>query len=56
MVQAVVPEGDEPRTGEPAWLTPQSARALVYRRADGILVANPKQQPAAAERTEPVKA
>ncbi len=56
MVQAVVPEGDEPRVGEPAWLTPQNARALVYRRADGILVANPKQQPAAAERTEPVTA
>jgi len=56
MVQAVVPEGDEPRVGEPAWLTPQRARALVYRRADGILVANPQQQPAAAERNEPVKA
>ncbi len=56
MVQAVVPEGDEPRVGEPAWLTPQSDRALVYRRADGILVANPRQQPASAERTEPVKA
>ncbi len=56
MVQAVVPEGDEPRVGEPAWLTPQSARALVYRRADGILAANPKQQPAAAERTEPATA
>ena len=56
MVQAVVPEGDEPRVGEPAWLTPQNARALVYRRADGILVANPTQEPAAAERTEPVTA
>ena len=56
MVQAVVPEGEEPRAGEPAWLTPQNARALVYRSADGILVANPEQQPAAAERTEPVTA
>ena len=56
MVQAVVPEGEEPRVGEPAWLTPQNARALVYRRDDGILVANPKEQPAATERAEPVKA
>jgi len=56
MVQAVVPEGDEPRVGEPAWLRPQNARALVYRRDDGILVANPKEQPAATERAEPVKA
>ena len=56
MVQAVVPEGEEPRVGEPAWLTPQNARALVYRRDEGILVANPKEQPAATERAEPVKA
>jgi len=54
MVQAVVPEGDEPRAGEPAWLTPQSARALVYRRADGILVASDLDS--RAERIEPVKA
>lgn len=54
MVQAVVPEGDEPRAGEPAWLTPQSARALVYRRADGILVASDLDS--RAERVEPVKA
>ena len=56
MVQAVVPEGEEPRAGEPAWLTPQNARALVYRSTDGILVANPEQQPAAGYRTEPAKA
>jgi multiple sugar transport system ATP-binding protein len=55
MVQAVVPEGDEPRVGEPAWLTPQNARALVYRRADGILVASQQDSPA-GERTEPVTA
>jgi multiple sugar transport system ATP-binding protein len=56
MVQAVVPEGEEPRVGEPAWLTPQNARALVYRRDDGVLVANPKQQqePAAGTLAEPV--
>ncbi|HEY8621491.1 MAG TPA: ABC transporter ATP-binding protein [Dermatophilaceae bacterium] len=55
MVQAVVPEGEEPRAGEPAWLTPQSARALVYRRADGILVARDHESPA-AERTDSVRA
>ncbi|MBE3074773.1 MAG: ABC transporter ATP-binding protein [Actinobacteria bacterium] len=55
MVQAVVPEGEEPRAGEPVWLTPQNARALVYRRADGILVANDNESPA-ADRTEPVTA
>jgi len=56
MVQAVVPEGEEPRVGAPAWLTAQNARALVYRRDDGILVAKPTQEPAAAERTEPATA
>ena len=55
MVQAVVPEGDEPRAGKPAWLTPQNARALVYRRADGILVA-PDQESPNDRRTEPVRA
>ena len=55
MVQAVVPEGEEPRAGEPAWLTPQSARALVYRRADGILVARDHESPG-AERTDSVRA
>ena len=53
-VQAVVPEGEEPRAGEPVWLTPQNARALVYRRADGILVAS--QETPAAEPAEPVTA
>jgi multiple sugar transport system ATP-binding protein len=46
MVQAVVPEGDEPSAGQRAWLTPQNARALVYRRADGILVAGDHHSPA----------
>jgi len=55
MVQAVVPEGDEPRVGGPAWLTPQNARALVYRSSDGVLVASEHESPA-AERTEPVTA
>ena len=55
MVQAVVPEGEEPRAGEPAWLTPQNARALVYRSADGILVARDHESPA-AERTDSVRA
>jgi multiple sugar transport system ATP-binding protein len=55
MVQAVVPEGEEPRVGAPAWLTPQNARALVYRSADGLLVANEPESPA-AERTVPVTA
>jgi multiple sugar transport system ATP-binding protein len=55
MVQAVVPEGEEPPVGEPAWLAPQNARALVYRREDGVLVANPKQQPAAPERIERIE-
>ena len=54
-VQAVVPEGEEPRVGAPVWLTPQNARALVYRRSDQSLVANPRQQPAAS-RGEPVTA
>ncbi len=39
IVQAVVPEGEEPGIGQPAWLTPQNGRALVYRQADGLLVA-----------------
>jgi multiple sugar transport system ATP-binding protein len=54
-VQAVVPEGEEPRVGAPVWLTPQNARALVYRRSDQSLVANPRQQPADT-RGEPVTA
>ncbi len=53
MVQAVVPEGDEPRVGELSWVTPQCSRALVYRRADGLLVASDAGSPA-DERTEPV--
>ena len=58
MIQAVVPEGEEPAIGAAVWVTPQPTRALVYRQADGLLVANPKQQPAAAthERTAPVTA
>jgi multiple sugar transport system ATP-binding protein len=59
MVQAVVPEGEEPRVGERVWIRPQNTRALVYRGPDGMLVANPlqqQQQPAADPRTEPVTA
>jgi len=55
IVQAVVPEGEEPAIGGPAWVTPQHHRALVYRRADGLLIAN-DEQPAARERTDSVKA
>jgi multiple sugar transport system ATP-binding protein len=50
MVQAVVPEGEEPPVGEAAWLTPQNARALVYRREDGVLATGSP----AGERAEPV--
>jgi multiple sugar transport system ATP-binding protein len=39
LVKAVVPEGKEPRIGKPVWVTPQHSRALVYRLADGLLVA-----------------
>ena len=53
VVQAVVPEGEEPRIGEPAWVTPQHSRALVYRLADGLLVASNK-EPSADERVESV--
>ena len=56
MVQAVVPQGEEPRVGERVWIRPQNSRALVYRGPDGMLVANPRQQPAADPRTEPVTA
>ena len=52
-VQAVVPDGQEPRVGELSWVTPQSSRALVYRRADGLLVASDAGSPA-DDRTEPV--
>jgi multiple sugar transport system ATP-binding protein len=38
VVQAVVPEGEEPAVGDPAWVAPQPARALVYRVSDGKLV------------------
>jgi len=54
IVQAVVAEGEEPRIGEPAWVRPQHARALVYRRTDGLLVANNKES-ATDARTESVK-
>ena len=53
IVQAVVPQGDEPRIGEQTWVTPQHSRALVYRRADGLLVARGK-LPAADPPAEPV--
>ena len=58
MVQAVVPEGEEPRVGERVWIRPQNTRALVYCGPDGMLVANPRQQPQPAvdPRTEPVTA
>ncbi len=55
VVQAVVPDGDEPQIGERVWVTPQHARALVYRRADGLLVARNK-EPVADSRTEPATA
>jgi len=55
MVQAVVPEGEEPPVGEPAWLTPQNARALVYRGSDGLLIASDN-VPSAPGRTDPVTA
>jgi len=54
-VQAVVPEGEEPDAGAAVWLTPQHSRTLVYRQADGILVANDHESPA-DERTETVTA
>ena len=59
IVQAVVPQGEEPGIGEPAWVTPQHARALVYRKADGLLVANDREigrsvGSAADPQTEPV--
>jgi multiple sugar transport system ATP-binding protein len=61
IVQAVVPQGDEPGIGKPAWVTPQPARALVYRKADGLLVAKNTENgrrvgSAAGSRTEPVRA
>ena len=55
MVQAVVPEGEEPPVGEPAWLTPQNARALVYRGSDGLLIASDNVS-SAPGRTDPVTA
>jgi len=55
MVQAVVPEGEEPPVGEPAWLTPQNARALVYRASDGLLIASDNVS-SAPGRTDPVTA
>jgi len=53
IVQAVVPEGEEPQVGQPAWVSPQHARALVYRKADGLLVATTK-EPAAQAPTDSV--
>jgi multiple sugar transport system ATP-binding protein len=53
IVQAVVPQGDEPGIGELTWVTPQRSRALVYRRSDGLLVARRK-QPSADLPAEPV--
>ena len=38
IVQAVVPQGEEPPIGARTWVTPQQARALVYRQGDGLLV------------------
>jgi multiple sugar transport system ATP-binding protein len=59
IVQAVVPEGEEPRIGEPAWVRPQHSRALVYRQSDGLLVATNKEsgrnvEAAADPQTDPV--
>ncbi|MEZ0071044.1 ABC transporter ATP-binding protein [Planotetraspora sp. GP83] len=31
LIQVVVPEGDEPGLGTPAWVTPRPGRALLYR-------------------------
>jgi len=55
IVKAVVPEGEEPRIGESAWMTPQHHRALVYRQADGLLVARNRES-ANDTRTESVTA
>jgi len=55
IVKAVVPEGEEPRIGEPAWMTPQHHRALVYRQVDGLLVARNRES-ANDTRTESVTA
>ena len=59
IVQAVVPQGEEPPIGARTWVTPQHARALVYRQADGLLVSPSKEiedrlQPAAGPLSEPV--
>jgi multiple sugar transport system ATP-binding protein len=55
IVKAVVPEGEEPRIGEQAWMTPQHHRALVYRQVDGLLVARNRES-ADDTRTESVTA
>jgi multiple sugar transport system ATP-binding protein len=39
IVQAVVPEDQQPPIGALAWVRPQHSRALVYRQGDGLLVA-----------------
>ena len=61
IVQAVVPQGEEPPIGAPAWVTPQHTRALVYRQADGLLVASEteidrKARATAGPQAEPVLA
>jgi multiple sugar transport system ATP-binding protein len=55
IVKAVVPDGEEPRIGERAWMTPQQHRALVYRQIDGLLVAR-NEEPATGSRTASVTA
>jgi len=59
IVQAVVPQGEEPPIGARTWVRPQHARALVYRQADGLLVSPDHEidqvlQPAADPLTEPI--
>jgi len=55
IVKAVVPEGEEPRISESAWVTPQHSRALVYRQIDGFLVARNKES-AGDTRTDSIMA
>jgi len=59
IVQAVVPQGEEPPIGARTWVRPQHARALVYRQADGLLVSPDHEidqvlQPVADPLTEPI--
>jgi multiple sugar transport system ATP-binding protein len=42
LVGATVPEEDEPRAGDRAWLTPVPGRLLLYRGEDGELVGSPR--------------